>query len=84
MQKFGTLPSEQARSIVSVGLLACQWEVVQNPLRHMTADRNREKFNRHLSQWRVLLYVVLRFSAKRDRGQSLVYHSCGISHPTCS
>ena len=37
--KFGTLPSEQARSIVSVGLLACQWEVVQDPLRLMTADR---------------------------------------------
>ena len=63
VQAFGTLLSEQASLIVSVGLLACQWMVVRDPLRHIKADPNREKFNRHLSQWRVVLYVVLHFSA---------------------
>ena len=38
---------------------------------HMTADLNREKFNLHLSQWRVVLCVVLRFSARREA--SLLY-----------
>ena len=28
--------------MVSVGLLACQCRVVRDPLRHMTADLNRE------------------------------------------
>ena len=46
VQKLGT---EQARSINSVCWLVCQCEVVRDPLRHMTAERKREKFNQHLS-----------------------------------
>ena len=39
---------------------------MRDPLRHMMADRRREKFSLHLSQWRVLLYDVLRLSARRE------------------
>ena len=38
----------------------------------MTADLNREKFNLHLSQWRVVLYVVAFLG--QEGSQSLVYH----------
>ena len=31
--------------MISDGRLACQWEVVLDPLRYMIADRRREKFN---------------------------------------
>ena len=38
------------------------------------ADQNREKFNLHLSQWRVVLYAMSHFSARRES----VHHSCSI------
>ena len=62
--------------MVSVRLLACQCRVLRDPLRHMTADLNREKFNLHLSQWKVVLYVVLCFSARREA--SLLYTTVAV------
>ena len=40
----------------------------------MIADQNREKFNLHLSQWRVVLHAMSRFSARRES----LHHSCSI------
>ena len=61
--------------MVSVGLLASSVGLCEI-LRHMTADLNREKFNLHLNQWRVVLYVVLRFVARREA--SLLYTTVTI------
>ena len=49
--KFGTLLSEQARSMVSmVSLPAGRWIAERDPRRHMIADLRREKLSLDLIQ----------------------------------